>query len=311
METKNSKEIIILVLILSLLVVGLGGYLVYDKFLSNDNVSEPEPEKENENQNNESNNTDSEEVIKFLAKQNLVYEEMVDYNLNNKNNKITFKYYTSPNEDVGSFIYSVIFYNDNVLSGVGEWPANDDNETHYLSNWVGNFDDKVYNTKEKIVNLIKKAINEKGYRGEDTWCGLSDLPNKNNLITFKGADKDYLALIVNGYNDTCFRNTNIIVATDTGELIEKVKANPTLFGSSKITDTNYGSGANKKSYYIKDGKIFIVDFEFDECQDITVGESCAGTYSCQLNETVITVSNNKIAKNSQKKFGTFEYYPPC
>ncbi len=46
MEAKNSKGIVILIVVLSLLVVGLGGYLVYDKVFKDNNI------KENQNNNN-------------------------------------------------------------------------------------------------------------------------------------------------------------------------------------------------------------------------------------------------------------------
>ena len=46
MEKKNSKGLIILVVVLSILVVGLGGYIIYDKFLSNSTVEQEKTEDE-------------------------------------------------------------------------------------------------------------------------------------------------------------------------------------------------------------------------------------------------------------------------
>ena len=68
MEKKNTG-LIVLVIILSLLVVGLGGFIVYDKVLSNNEV---ENNDNNEINNDENNQVDNNDDINNYTDQELI-----------------------------------------------------------------------------------------------------------------------------------------------------------------------------------------------------------------------------------------------
>ena len=55
-EKKNGKGLIVAIVILSILVLGLGGYIVYDKVISNNNTKT-----------NTSNNSNSRFIINHLS----------------------------------------------------------------------------------------------------------------------------------------------------------------------------------------------------------------------------------------------------
>lgn len=78
MENKNNKTLIILIIVLALLVIGLGGYVIYDKLLSDNTVNENNLNNEENNQNdtNQENNLNEEGIFSNWRGQHLEISEM-------------------------------------------------------------------------------------------------------------------------------------------------------------------------------------------------------------------------------------------
>lgn len=72
MENKNSKLLIVMVVILSILVLGLGGYVVYDKVLSKN---------------------EEKVIVENIENDDLIYKEETTVSLNNNSHKLTYEYY--------------------------------------------------------------------------------------------------------------------------------------------------------------------------------------------------------------------------
>jgi len=80
MERKNKKTLIIMLMILSMLVLGMGGYIVYDKVIKNTSA-----EKKDSNENNNENNIN---IDKNNENQNNNSNNNIDSNVNNNDKKV-------------------------------------------------------------------------------------------------------------------------------------------------------------------------------------------------------------------------------
>ena len=104
MEKKNSKGLIILVVVLSILVVGLGGYIIYDKFLG-DSTAEPTENNKTEQTERE---VSQEEKDKILA----IIDDINNYNLGKYDNLNPSEL---SNQDKLAFVSYIVY--DNQLNG--------------------------------------------------------------------------------------------------------------------------------------------------------------------------------------------------
>lgn len=84
---KKNTGIIILIVVLSLLVVGLGGYLIYDKFITKDsNIEEKDNTKKKDNSNIENNNF----ISKIDEAKDWIHDADYDYNVSANSYSIDF-----------------------------------------------------------------------------------------------------------------------------------------------------------------------------------------------------------------------------
>ena len=75
-QKKNNKVLIVLLVIFGLIIIGLGGYVVYDKFISNTDVEEKD-KGNNNNNNNDDNNDNNNDTRPAVSKMNF-YDECRD-----------------------------------------------------------------------------------------------------------------------------------------------------------------------------------------------------------------------------------------
>ena len=157
MENKNSKVLIILIIILTILVIGLSSFIVYDKVLNKNNAQEPEKNNEIIENNENNNNLNKDEEKTENSEQNK--EQNADSNL------IDSKAYTF------SDFSNTVFQN---ADGSGNnylilW----DNGTYSYENSLGNYivdgqkiklnfivENNKNITKEKTIELTINSITE-------------------------------------------------------------------------------------------------------------------------------------------------------
>ena len=118
MEKKNTG-LIVLVVILSLLVVGLGGYIVYDKVLDKEDSNINNDVKDNNNiQNNTDNNVSKINDTTVIDENS---SETFNKNINDHNVYIDKSTLRVDNKDIikldgPSYLYQVTFYNDIIIT---------------------------------------------------------------------------------------------------------------------------------------------------------------------------------------------------
>lgn len=216
-ESKNNKVLIVLVVILCLVIVGLGGFIVYDKLLKEpvvqENNKQDETNEENEDESNRNENKivdvnltyiESEFVnakLDKLAYANSMFDKKVDYNsmsLQEKLNYICAIYYDNKNiideetyfgED-GDFIF-----------GTGGNIAKYDYVASIFKNTFNqNLDkDKLYNYDAERMEALNKLFS-KGYVSCITPSGADVLDYTFNNLTYD-KDNNIYSMIIDGYND--------------------------------------------------------------------------------------------------------------
>lgn len=161
MENKNTG-LIIAIVILSILVVGLGGFIVYDKILSNENVNS----QENQNINNENiNNTEeSDESIVSLTND----DKIKINNKLNQPNQITFAsgLYWIPNNTEENFntIDSKLLFLSNMVVTYGDVVTDTQtNKTYYKLSSVQQKANEYFGEEINISNLSLEYYNEPKY----------------------------------------------------------------------------------------------------------------------------------------------------
>ena len=187
-ENKNNKGLIILIVVFSLIVLGLGGWMIYDKLYGNDvKPSESENVKDNQNTNNEQNEqfncvledlngeilsfpTENDSSVKVTRKS---FEETDEYDAYTL---VTYKYNNyviefSNNEDSSGIDYikitdknnKVVYSNDYVKIGIhGSMCVEDDYELGKSINAIPT----ISNGKLYFVNLSTTCFK---YAEDDNW----------------------------------------------------------------------------------------------------------------------------------------------
>ena len=103
METKENKAFIVWLAVLSLLVLGLGGYIVYDKFLSNNDTEEKDDvndENENENDSDSDDIDDNDDNSKNQENNNNSKEDIYEKLLNGDFSGVAGEYVNSEGKTI-------------------------------------------------------------------------------------------------------------------------------------------------------------------------------------------------------------------
>lgn len=217
---KNSKGLIVLVIILIICVLGLGGYIVYDKMLNKTTRT--------------TDNTKS-STTKPINKES-EYDKTTSYDitLNNNNHKIYYK-------------YKIVAGNDNyedkeLAKRNGEYVYNELHAEIYLDNSKIN-DIVIYYDKENNINNVKSEKEN------------LDLSNTKIL---KGKDnKEYLIFTLEEPHQFLDGRKVLFISNDDGNLIYKYE--PEFNSSLTVNDSNSKFYNSSERYIIETDKIYIIE----------------------------------------------------
>ena len=217
---KNSKGLIVLVIILIICILGLSGYIVYDKMLNK--------------QTQTTDNTKS-STTKPINKES-EYDKTTSYDitLNNNNHKIYYK-------------YKIVAGNDNyedieLAKESGDYIYNELHAEIYLDNSKIN-DIVIYYDNENNINNIKSE--------------KENLDLSNTKI-IKGKDnKDYLIFTLEEPHQFLDGRKILFISNDDGNLIYKYE--PEFDSSLTINDPNSRFYNSSERYIIETDKIYIIE----------------------------------------------------
>lgn len=217
---KNSKGLIVLVIILIICILGLGGYIVYDKL-----STKPTPTTDNTKSSTTKPINNESEYDKTTS---------YDITLNNNNHKIYYK-------------YKIVAGNDNyedieLAKENGEYVYNELHAEIYLDNSKIN-DIVIYYDKENNINNVKSE--------------KENLDLSNTKI-IKGKDnKDYLIFTLEEPHQFLDGRKVFFISNDDGNLIYKYESE---FDSSlTVNDSNSKFYNSSERYIIETDKIYIIE----------------------------------------------------
>lgn len=220
-NNKNSKGLIVLVIILIICILGLGGYIVYDKILNKTTQA--------------TDNTKS-STTKPINNES-EYDKITSYDitLNSNNHKIYYK-------------YKIVAGNDNyedieLAKENGEYIYNELHTEIYLDNNKINDTIIYYDIENNIINAKDKKEN-------------LDLSNTKII---KGLDnKDYLVIMLEEPHQFLDGRKVFFISNDEGKLIYKYE--PAFNSSVYVTDPTSRFCNSNERYIIEENKIYIIDY---------------------------------------------------
>lgn len=232
-NNKNSKGLIVLVIILIICILGLGGYIVYDKILN-----KPTPTTDNTKSSTTKPINNESEYDKITS---------YDITLNSNNHKIYYK-------------YKIVAGNDNyedieLAKENGEYIYNELHTEIYLDNNKINDTIIYYDNENNIINAKDKKEN-------------LDLSNTKII---KGLDnKDYLVIMLEEPHQFLDGRKVFFISNDEGKLIYKYE--PAFNSSVYVTDPTSRFCNSNERYIIEENKIYIIDYA-EENETTKVQES--------------------------------------
>lgn len=232
-NNKNSKGLIVLVIILIICILGLGGYIVYDKILN-----KPTPTTDNTKSSTTKPINNESEYDKITS---------YDITLNSNNHKIYYK-------------YKIVAGNDNyedieLAKENGEYIYNELHTEIYLDNNKINDTIIYYDNENNIINAKDKKEN-------------LDLSNTKII---KGLDnKDYLVIMLEEPHQFLDGRKVFFISNDEGKLIYKYE--PAFNSSVYVTDPTSRFCNSNERYIIEENKIYIIDYA-EENETTKVKES--------------------------------------
>lgn len=254
MVVKNSKSLTILIIVLSVLVMGLSGYLVYNEFFRENKVNE----------------------------KNLIFFEDFDYKLNNNNHKITYKYYyeadnEKPNFDYYYRVYVNVYLDDKKIKEVSptiylgnENTKNFNEIKEILTNSQGNNKYSFPLNKDNL--LILKGIDKEylvlAIIESDYTIINPTLVNDNGKVLFQS----------NGNTNTefTFQEESLNVPYFEGNYNRRfyIDGNK-MYYLDYVCDTEKSDpGAYKYTITVNDDEANIAEEKLDESTIIGAGEKC-------------------------------------
>lgn len=205
---KNNRRLIVLVIILSLLVFGLGGFIVYDKILTDKKIDNNNENSNNDNSNNEVNNNintdtnnnsqDKQEYVGFINPlEHVEIEESIKLKLIEV---FEFVYDYNKSKFYGNYCVGDTDKNDTINP-----PSGSDSMHKYniASTEYSSFKEmmdylKKYMTPEIIYNTKFMSIDNFIEKDGKLYCPYYET-NKGSIYTFKEANIKYSKPWANGY----------------------------------------------------------------------------------------------------------------
>ena len=264
MEEKNNKGLIWLIIILIVLVLGLIGYIIYDKTsLSNNKI-----------ENNTTTTTTTKKVV-----DNSKYDEVISFNitLNDVEHEIAYKF--------------------NALEGKENHKDLTDEEINDAKK------NGVYVYRSVNLNIFIDEIFVKtipiffDIEGNSEYYEVKNLINnfdKNSLKILKGTDnKDYLVFLIQEEHPFLDGKTNPIIVNEIGKILYEFDYE--LGGGQWIEDTRsklyFGENYDdEREYLIDKDKIYFINTS-DSCPEAKESEY---GYIFYFQENILTINNNKV-----------------
>lgn len=262
-NNNSNKGLIVWLVILSILVIGLGGFIVYDKVLKNDETTDVvENKEEKEEVENEKEEIDeNKEYVK-----NQIKVDNYEYTLNGKEHTVSIVYsYKEVEAEEDDLDYG--------------W-------TYFIYTTVA-FDGKIIeDTKTLIMHYEDKEIVESKLYEFD----------KDYIKTIKGTDeKDYLVVSLDNHANIYADFVNSSIINDKGKVITTFV---TGFGLG-IVDESIREKFNGE-YYVTDDAFYYIDDENIVGEMLTT-DADLGEYTT-VQEFKVTVDDNIITKTPTKTY---------
>lgn len=271
MKEKNNKGVIVLIVILVLLVLGLSGYIVYDKVLSNNKSS---------SNNDVTTTTTTTTVTEDIITDSKYFKvDEFDYELNGEIIKIGFNYYLLNNnygwtdEKVKSML------DDNIA---GYYYNSVEVDISINGNVVKDLNKTVEYDKINDLEKLKETI---------TYLSL-----ENNVQTIKGIDKDYLLFTIYDAHFEVDGNLSPFITNENGKNIFSLD-NPDNTGWG-INDEDSMFYRSNTSYLVKDGVFY---YTLPDC-DVPYFESDSPLETNIIKEYSVSVNNDRVEIKEQGSY---------
>lgn len=264
---KNSKGLIVIVIILLLTVIGLSGYICYDKFISNDEKVETKIEVKEEKEEETSNLPEKASGHTFVKMytQNII--------LNNKENNIVYYYYYDK----------------------GKANSDDQNKEYYITK------KEVYLNKTKIVDMHIIGYFEK--EEEVTNYVISDYQESysEDISTLKDyqTNVDYLVYNYNFIEKDSYISagdpveSKAIIVDESGKVIYTIVTGLPNVDMTPISNQYDRSYSNWSTIYMsKFGYIYYLDLQNKHCNGAAVS----------FDEYKLEIINGKLQKTKTKTY---------
>ena len=278
-QPKNkTKLLVIIIILLSLLVLGLGGFIVYDKFIAKEETKQVVEEKENsEKEAKDENNTDKEEESidekkdeeKEVTIANQIKVDDYEYVLNNNKHKVSFIY-----------SYERCTANNNRC---------DDSKDYYMIFVTMAFDGKIINESKALISSTEN------YSIDDT-----KIPLVTTDAIKKFSDSKNTEYMVLGIKEGILPGTEVVepvIIDGNGKALYKID----LFDGQGIglVDSNMDS-LFIDEYYVANGGVYYLDSQNvvgeakPHTSDFCNPEQWGGFDPCvTVQEYKITIENGK------------------
>lgn len=271
MKEKNNKGVIVLIVILILLVLGLSGYIVYDKVLSNNKSS---------SNNDVTTTTTTTTVTEDIITDSKYFKvDEFDYELNGEIIKIGFNYYLL-NNNYGWTDEKVKSMLDDNISGY--YYNSVEVDISINGNVVKDLNKTVEYDKINDLEKLKETI---------TYLSL-----ENNVQTIKGIDKDYLLFTIYDAHFEVDGNLSPFITNENGKNIFSLD-NPDNTGWG-INDEDSMFYRSNTSYLVKDGVFY---YTLPDC-DVPYFESDSPLETNIIKEYSVSVNNDRVEIKEQGSY---------
>lgn len=243
---KNTRGLIVLVIILFICVIGLGGYIVYDKLLNKSSQSIDNSKSTKTPEINEKNNFDK--IVSY------------DITLNNKPHKIYYKYKIEKTDNSD-------YENINQAKENGDYIYNELHVEIYLDN-------------QKLNNIIIYYDTENNIENVKNTKEILDL---SNIKVLKGTDnKDYLVFVIEEDNINIDGRKVLFITTEAGSVIYNYE--PEFNSSISVTNSNSKFYNINEQYIIESNRIYVAEIvENNESETSNIQENIITVQDDKIN----------------------------
>lgn len=289
-QPKNkTKLLVIIIILLSLLVLGLGGFIVYDKFIAKEETKQVVEEKDTKTEKEETSNQ-KEENKKEEESVDETKDDEKDVTIANQIKVDDYEYVLNNNKHKVSFIYSYEKINP---------------ENYYGYDYIY----KIFATMALDGKIIDETKTQVGFE-ENENININNLNGVNidNIKKFKDSynSKEYMVLGIMYQDGPGTDGIDPIIINENGNVVYKVD----LFngGGIGISDPNKASLFYEEYYVFNDGLYYldsqnVVGEAKPHTSDFCNPEQWGGFDPCvTVQEYKITIENGKAIKTPTQTY---------